>query len=404
MRRAGSLDALRERQFRLFYVGQTVSLLGDGMLSVALAFAVLSLTGSASDLGIVLAARAIPLVALLLTGGVVADRLPRRAVMLSTDVVRLASQGASGLLLVTGEAQVWQLAALQAVYGSATAFYYPASTGLIPLVVSGARLQQANALRGLSQAAGGIAGPAVAGVLVASVGAGWALLTDAATFGVSAVFLAQLRLPARDRVHVQPFLRDLREGWREFTARTWVWAIVLAASVGNMLNAAYRVLGPVVAKQSLGGAGAWAAISAGVGVGSVAGGVIALRSRPRRPLLFACLWGMFFGGPMLLLAAVAPTPAIVAVAVLSGTGLMVFNTLWETTLQQEVPERALSRVSAYDWFGSIAFEPVGLALVGPIAAGLGTAPTLWVAGSLTLATTLGVLAVPSVRRFEVRAA
>jgi hypothetical protein len=395
-----SFDALRERQFRLLYIGQTVSLLGDGML----AFAVLGLTGSASDLGIVLTARSIPLVALLLAGGVVADRLPRRAVMVATDLVRLATQAASGALLVTGSAHVWHLAVLQAVYGSATAFYYPASTGLIPLTVSAGRLQQANALRGLSQAAGSVAGPAIAGVLVAGVGAGWALLADAASFGVSAFFLAQIRLPARERVRVQPFLRDLREGWREFTARTWVWVVVVAASAGNMLNAAYRVLGPLVAKQSLGGAGAWAAISAGFGVGSVAGGVIALRSRPRRPLLFAGLWGSFFGAPMLLLAAVAPTPAIVASAVLSGGGLMVFNTLWETTLQQAVPDRALSRVSAYDWFGSVALEPVGLAIVGPIAVALGTAPTLWGAGGLMLATTLAILAVPSVRRLEIRAA
>jgi hypothetical protein len=201
-------------------------------------------------------------------------------------------------------------------------------------------------------------------------------------------------------VRVQPFLRDLREGWREFTARTWVWVVVVAASAGNMLNAAYRVLGPLVAKQSLGGAGAWAAISAGFGVGSVAGGVIALRSSPRRPLLFAGLWGSFFGAPMLLLAAVAPTPAIVASAVLSGGSLMIFNTLWETTLQQEIPDRALSRVTAYDWFGSVAFEPVGLAIVGPIAVGLGVSTTLWLAGALMLTTTLAILAVPSVRRFE----
>jgi MFS family permease len=266
-----SFDALRERQFRLLFTGQIVSLLGDAITGVALAFAVLDLTGSASDLGYVFAAKAVPLVAFLLVGGVFADRLPRRAVMLTADVTRGAAQGAVALLVLTHSAHIWELVVLQAVSGTATAFFNPASTGLTPMTVSPERLQQANALRGLSMASTGIAGSVISGALVVGVGPGWALAIDAASFAVSAFFLAQLRLPAHEKLPPQSFLSDLREGWREFASRTWVWVIVLAASIGNMMGSVFGVLGAVISKASLGGAGAWAAILASLGIGSLVG-------------------------------------------------------------------------------------------------------------------------------------
>jgi hypothetical protein len=392
-----SLEVLRERPFRLLYIGQVVSLLGDGMVNVALAFAVLDLTGSASDLGLVLAARTVPLVAFLLAGGVVADRLPRRAVMVCADIARLAGQGAIAALLIGGVAHVWSLAALSAVSGLASAFFNPASTGLVPSVVSGERLQHANALRGLAMAAGSIAGPALAGVLVASVGAGWALATDAATFGVSALCLAKLPLPADAPMAAQGFLGDLLGGWREFTSRDWLWTIVVSAAFGNMLAGAHGVLGPLVAQRSLGGAPAWALIMAAFGAGSFAGGLVALRVRTRRPLLVATLAVMLFSVPSACLALALPAPFVAAVELFSGTGLMLFNSLWETTLQRHVPAGALSRVSAYDWFGSLALAPVGYAIWGPIAAAIGVSEALWLAAGLQLATTLPLLALRSVR-------
>jgi MFS family permease len=194
----GALGALREREFRLLFTGQAISLLGDGMVGVALAFAVLDLTGSVTDLGIVFAARTIPLVVFLLVGGVFADRLPRRAVMLTADVVRLVTQGVIAALLITGHAEIWQLALTQAVYGTATAFFNPASTGLIPSVISAPRLQQANALRALAMAAGNVAGPAIAGILVAAASPGWALAVDSASFAASAFYLSRLHVPERE--------------------------------------------------------------------------------------------------------------------------------------------------------------------------------------------------------------
>jgi MFS family permease len=394
------LGALREREFRLFFLGQSASLLGDGMVVVALSFAVLDLTGSVSDLGFVFAARSVPLVGFLLVGGVFADRLSRRAVMLSADLVRLASQGLVAALLISGSARVWELIVLQAVGASATAFFNPSLTGLTPMIVSPQRLQQANVLRGLSTAAGGVAGPAVAGILVATVGSGWALAVDAASFGVSAVFLARLRLPPHARLPVQSFLRDLRDGWDEFRSRTWLWSGVTAAGIANTMSAPFFVLGAAISRSSLGGASAWALIVSAFGVGSFVGGLVALRLRPCRPFRASFVGYLPFGVPSALLALHAPAPAIAAGALVAGAGLMIGNALWETTLQQQIPPTALSRVTAYDWLGSTVGRPLGTGLVGPVAVAVGSRPTLWLAAAVITVVNLTVLSLPSVRAVE----
>lgn len=401
--RLEALGALREREFRLLFTGQVISLMGDAFTPVALAWAVLDLTNSATDLGLVLLAKTVPLVVFLLVGGVFSDRLPRRAVMLSADVIRMASQGTVAALLLTHHARIWELAVLQAVAGTASAFFNPAATGLTPMTVSAGRLQQANALRGISMASAGIFGYALSGVLVATVGPGWSLAVDAASFGWSALFLAQLRLPAHVKLPPQSFAGDLRDGWREFTAQTWIWLVTVCASIGNMPGTAFVVLGAVVARESLGGAGAWAAIVACSSLGALAGGIVSLNVRPRRPLLAA---GLVFLPGTAIYAALAlrlPVYVVCAATLVSGLGSMTFNTLWETTLQQHVPPAALSRVSAYDWFGSLAMQPLGFAIVGPVAAAIGTGRTLWAAGAVSLAMALAMLAAPSVRAVESRA-
>ena len=391
-----SFAALRERQFRLLFTGQLISLLGDAFTSVALAFAVLSI-GNATDLGLVFAAKSLPLVTFLLVGGVFADRLSRRTVMLVADVVRMGTQGATAALFLTHSAHVWQVAALQAVAGTATAFFNPASTGLTPMTVSEERLQQANALRGLSMSSTGLVGLALGGAVVTLAGSGWALAVDAVTYGVSAFFLSKLRLPAHIALERKSFLADLHDGWREFVARTWIWLTVIAAAFGNMFTSFFAVLGAVISKEELGGALAWTVILAGLAAGSIAGGFVALRVHVRRPLYLGSALTAFLGLPTALLALRAPAVLIAAGAFFAGCGNMIFNSLWETALQRHVAPAALSRVSAYDWFGSLAFQPLGLAIAGPLAAGLGTATTLWIAagGAVVLA---GVLVgTPSVR-------
>ncbi len=304
------------------------------------------------------------------------------------------------LLVLTHTAHVWEIVVLQAVAGTATAFFNPASTGLMPFTISPERLQQANALRGLSMASAGIVGTVLSGIVVTAVGPGWALAVDAASFGLSAFYLAQLRLPAQEKLAAQSFLADLHDGWREFSSRTWVWVIVLAASIGNMMTAVFSVLGAVISKESLGGPLAWAVIVAGLGIGSLIGGVVSLRLRVRHPLYFGSSLVGLLAIPTALLALGAPAVVVAAGALLAGGGNMIFNALWETSLQRHVPAIALSRVSAYDWFGSLACQPLGLVLAGPAAAALGTSKTLWISTAGIVGTAVMCVATPSVRQLE----
>ena len=396
-----SFAALHEREFRLLFAGQSVSLLGDGVVGVALAFAVLDLTGSASDLGFVLAARTVPLVALLLAGGVFADRLSRRSVMVMADIARFTSQGLTAALLLSGRARVWEIALLQVVHGAATAFFNPASTGLVPMTISPERLQQANGIRALSMATATVVGPAVGGVLVATVGPGWAMAADASSFAISAAFLARLRLPAQDRLPAQSFVRELRAGWDEFRGRTWVWVFVTWAGLGNLGTAAFSVLGAAIARESLGGARAWALIVAALGAGSIVGSMTALHAKLRRPLVSAALGLGTFALPTAALALALPAPVIAAGALFAGAASMLANTLWETALQQHIPTATLSRVSAYDWFGSMAFAPVGYAVAGAAGAAIGFSTTLWIVAAFFAFSAPVVAALPSVRDIEI---
>jgi MFS family permease len=396
MRMAAGLDVMRLRDFRLVFGAALVSLLGDGMVPVALSFAVLDLTGSATDLGLVLAARSVALVGSLLIGGVVADRVSRRTVMIGADLMRLVAQGVTGVLLVAGHASVAELAVSQAFVGAATGFFNPASSGLIPLV-AGDWLQQGNSLRGMAMAAGNIAGPAIAGVLVVTTSLGIALLVDAGSYGASALLLARVKRDVRGGSPPQRFVAELREGFAEFRARTWVWATIAGLSVANAVAVAFPVLGSLTAKRQLGGAGAWALILAGQGVGSLIGGTALLRLKPRRPLLIALLVGLVPALPMFLLAVPAPLALIVVVAVVGGVGNMMFNTLWETTLQQHIPDAARSRVSAYDWFGSLALQSVAFALIGPFAGAVGTSTALYLCAGVDTAVIAVLLAVKDIR-------
>ncbi|MGH3255819.1 MAG: MFS transporter [Streptosporangiaceae bacterium] len=394
------LGALQEREFRLFFTGQLVSLLGDAVTPFALAWAVLDLTGSARDLGFVLAAKTAPLVVFLLVGGVFADRLPRRGVMLTADVARMAVQAATAALLLSHTARIWELIVLQAFAGTGTAFFNPASTGLTPMTVSAGRLQEANALRGMSMASMQFAGPAMAGILIVTVGPGFALAIDAASFGLSAFYLARLHLPLHVGLPPQSFARDLLDGWREFAARTWVWLSVISLSLSNMTNAAWLVLAAAWIKNGHGGAGAWTAILVVSAIGALAAGGTALRLKPRRPLLLASIVVIPNASPIIVLALKLPWQILVVTALVTGFGNMLFNTLWETTLQQHVPPASLSRVSAYDWFGSLLCDPLGLALAGVLAAGIGMSRTLWIAAAINVAAVAAMLAAPSVRHLR----
>lgn len=389
---------LRQRDFRLYFLGQSVSLFGDGMTRVALAFAVLGVGGSASEVGLVLAAHILPEIACVLVGGVVADRISRRRLMVAADVVRFGSQGAMAALLIAGDAHVWSLALLAGAGGAASGFFNPASTGLLMAVVGAEDVQRANGMRATSMAAGEIAGPIVAGLLVDGAGAGWALAVDAATFGVSAAFLCLLRMEGRSTARAgASFLVDLQEGWREFRARTWVWTFVLSIGIGNMLWGAWSALGPVVADRDLGGAAGWGTVLAAMGAGGVGGALLAIRVKPRRPLVLVALSYVVFSVPLALLGAGAGVALLAGGALLAGVGMMLGNTVWESTLQRNIPDESLSRVSAYDWFGALAFRPLGLVLWGPVSVAIGVSSSLWLAFGLQSAVAVTLLAMPATR-------
>jgi MFS family permease len=370
-------------------------------MPVALSFAVLDLTGSASALGLVLTVAFVSRIVLLLVGGHVADRWPRREVMLSADALRAVTQGAVAVLFLTGRAELWELLGLFALYGAGDAFFSPASTALVPETVGAVDLPSANALLSASRSTATIAGPVLAGLLVSAAGEGIVFALDSATFVVSTATLLLLRLePASGGTPGNGLLDGLRSGWREVTGRTWVWASIAYFAVSNLAVAPLFVLGPLVADESLGGAGAWGLILTFAGIGSLLGDAAALRLRPRRALTpgYALLaaWGL---APALL-ARPAPTAVICASAAIGFAALSFSNTLWLTALQEQIPARFLGRVSSYDWLGSRLFQPVGYALAGPAGVLFGASATLLGGALIHASTSLAVAIVPSVRRLE----
>ncbi|HEV7563816.1 MAG TPA: MFS transporter [Solirubrobacterales bacterium] len=396
---AGRVGVLREPNYRRLFFGRTISLVGDGIAPVAIAFAVLDLTGSATDLGIVLAAHSLLITALVLVGGVFGDRISPRLAMLRADLVRMAAMGLIAALLIAGVAEIWQLAILYAIVGAATAFFNPASNAIVPAIVAAPRLQEANALLNLSRSLGKLVGPALAGILLALGSPGAALAADAASFGISAFFLLRLRAPRVPPSGEPAFFAELRGGWSEFASRSWLWAVVLSAAFTNAIFfPAFQVLGPTVANESLGGSSDWALIAASLGLGSLIGGGLALTIRPRRPLLLGEGLLICIGVPIALLALPAVPVAIAFGALVTGLALSLAEVLYETAAAQQIPREALSRVTAYDWFGSLALQPLGLLLVGPLAAGVGIPTTLWLAAAAVTLCQAAVLCVPSVRR------
>lgn len=398
---SGAVAPLRERNFRLLWFGQAVSATGDALTPVALAFAALQVGHTASALGLVLAASTTARVVVLPIGGVWADRLPRQLVMLSSDAIRSITELTLAAVLLSGHGQLWILIVLTIVDGAASAFFTPASGALVPQTVSAAQLQQANALMGLSRSTTSVAGPAISGILVALVGPGWVFAIDATTYIVSAISLALLRVPALEARPRTSFWSELTAGWRAVSSRRWFLTNLVSHALWNFAIAAFFVLGPVVAKQHLGGASAWGLIAASLGAGSVIGGLVALRVTPRRPLVVANLALTLSALQILALVPPLSTVAIMAACVLGFAGLTFLNEVWFATVGQIIPADVLARANSFDWLLSLIAMPAGFAVWGPLADHFGIQPTLVAAAViLALPSFLIVLhpAVRSVRR------
>ncbi|MFB2584515.1 MFS transporter [Herbiconiux liukaitaii] len=401
-------NPLRFAAFRWLLAARTTSILGNAVAPIALAFAVLDLTGSVTDLGLVVAARSIANVAVLLLGGVIADRLPRHLVLVGASLAAAATQGAVAALVLTGSATIPLLVLLSVLNGAVAAVGLPAAAALVPDTVPEALLRPANALLRLGLNASGIVGAAAGAALVSVVGPGWGLAIDAAGFALAAALYAMVRLPPRrpnpdDAAprKTPSVLHDLREGWREFSSRRWVWVVVAQFGV---LNAAFvgatTVLGPVVADASF-GRGGWGLVVAAQTVGLAIGALIALRWRPRRALGIGVGLMAVTAVPVATLG-IAPTlPALIAAFALGGIALEIFAIAWDQSLQTHIPRQALSRVYSYDMVGSFVAIPLGEVLVGPISQAVGTTPTLLTCAALIVLASLAALSVRSVRTLPV---
>ena len=399
-RRAGPLS---HRAFRWLLAARTTSILGNAVAPIALAFAVLDLTGSPADLGLVVASRSVATVAVLLLGGVVADRLPRDVVLVGTSLAAAATQGAVAALVVTGSATIPALVLLGVLNGATAGVSLPASAALVPETVPADLLRPANAFLRLGLNAGSVVGASAGAGLVAVVGPGWGLAVDAAGFALAGALFSRLRLPAaprqlRDDGRRPSVLADLREGWHEFSSRSWVWIVVAQFAV---LNAAFvgatTVLGPVVADASF-GRGAWGLVVAAQTVGLGVGAVLALRWRPRHGLAVGVALMAVTAVPVVTLGVAPVLPALLAAFLLGGVALEVFAITWDQSLQSSVPRAALARVCSYDMVGSFVAIPLGEVLVGPAAHLLGTGPVLLACAAVIVAATVVAVSTPGVRR------
>ncbi|MBV9194939.1 MAG: MFS transporter [Solirubrobacterales bacterium] len=377
------LRVLRFPDFRYLFAGQAASVIGDRVVVVALALYVTRVTGSATDLGLVLCAQTLPLVSLLLFGGVWADRISRRRIMVGTDLVRGALHALLAALIFTGLVRLWEIVVIEAAFGAAQAFFQPAYTGLIPQTVPESLIQDAKALTESMANLGFLLGPALGAALVLTVGAAEAFSFDALTFFLSALLLRRVYARPRGGTEPEPVLRSLRAGWREVRSRPWVW-VTIAVFAGAVLCvfAQWYALAPLIARDAYGSAGVFGLCESAAGVGAVAGAIAALRWRTRRPLAVAVL--LTLGWPLQtgVFAAGAPLALVVGCSVAAGFGFSLAMIWWETALAYHIPPGALSRVSAWDWMGSLALLPLGYVVAGPLADAFGARTVLGVGSAI----------------------
>ncbi|NED13389.1 MFS transporter [Streptomyces sp. SID9124] len=392
------------RNYRLLTAASIITALGTHGALIAAAFAVLQAGGDGGDVGLVAAARTVPLVLFLLIGGAIADRLPRHRVMVAANTLNCVSQGLFALLVLAGDPKLWQMMLLTALCGTGQAFFSPAAEGMLMSSVSGEQASRAFALFRMSTQGAAIGGAALGGAMIAAMDPGWVLAVDAAAFAVAGAlraFLDVSHIPEREPGG--GLLADLRDGWKEFTGRPWLWAIVAQFSVVvAAVGAAEAVYGPLVARDSLGGARPWGFALAAFGVGNLAGALLMMRWKPRRLLLAGTLCVFPLALPSAGLAVPLSATWLCLVMFVSGTAIEVFGVSWMTAMHQEIPEEKLSRVSAYDWFGSVAMVPVATALAGPVESLVGRGQALWGCAGLVVLVTGAVLFVPDVRNLTRR--
>lgn len=387
--------------FRNLFFARLLTVLGNGIAPIALAFAVLDMSGTATELGIVVAARSLFNVAFLLIGGVLADRYSRSMVLVSSSVAAALSQGLVAWLVLDGSATLTLLVVLGSINGAAAGIALPASSAMVPQTVPAPVLREANALIQLGIYGGTVIGASLGGMLTSTTGPGWGLAVDALGFAASAPLYLLTRVTAQPAEGAPSnILKDLRDGWNEFIARSWVWAIVAQFAIVNAaFSGIVMVLGPVVADATFGRAN-WGFIIAAQSIGLIVGSVIALRWRPRRDLFIGVILTTLCALPVALLS-LLPSPALLMAAfLLAGAGFGLFGVAWAQSLQTHIPPDRLARVYAYDALGSFVAIPVGELAAGPLAATYGTSNVLLASAMAIVIATVAACFTPSIRQLE----
>jgi MFS family permease len=405
MKRPRVLRPLRERDFALLYTGVAVSLLGDGIYLVAIAWQVYDISNAPTALSLVGVAWTLPMVLFLLIGGVLADRFERRRLLIASDIVRGVAIAGIGVISLTGGIELWHVAVLVAVYGVGQALFAPAYDATIPEIVPRPLLVQANSLYELTEPiAYRFAGPALGGVLVATLGPGVAFLADGATFAFSALCVSLMSSRGGLRAEAPVGLRQMRGEIGDSIAfvrsQTWLWAtLVNAALVLLLFMGPFEVLLPYVVRNEFGGgAEALGLVFAAAGVGAIGSSLLlAQRGLPKRHVLWMYVgWTVAIGSLAGYALATATWQAMV-IAVVEGAFIAIAGVTWVTLIQTHVPNELLGRVSSLDWLVSFGLTPVSFALAGPAAEAFGVETTMLVAGAGGAALTAAFLLVPGIR-------
>jgi predicted MFS family arabinose efflux permease len=392
---------LRDKNFRLLFTGRVIDQLGDAVSPAALTLAIVIATHSSAGLAVVLVCALLPKVALLPIGGVVVDRLRPRRVAMAAAVVSGTAQLSIGLSLLAGHIDFPLIAIAAAVKGAASAFDTPATLPLVAGTTDDDGRQAANSLMGIAGSATNLAGPALAGALIFTAGAGWAFVLDAATFAVSACTLALTKVRP---VHVprKSLRADLVAGWAEVRARTWYWTSLIGHATWNFAAGMLATTGPLIAVTELGGKTVWLAALQASAIGYLAGAFIAGRTKVSRAILVGNIALMSYAVPLVLFAVAAPAWAVVVAYGFAMACLGFLNPVWETAVQQEIPAEVLARVSAYDWLVSLGAMPLGFVLGPVLGREFGYGWPLTCAAVLVLITLSIPVSLPDVRNLRLR--
>ena len=382
-----------------------ISNFGNGFMPIALSFGILALPGgSASDVSLVLGVQLAPTIAFMVFGGVAGDRFKRNQIVGGSDIIGCLFVFLSAASFIFGFTTIALLCFTGFFFGVLNAFWWPAFSGMLPEILPKEQLQKGNAVNGLLSNFGYVAGSLVAGILVATFGAGWAILIDGISFLIAGILVWTINLnPITAEGNDKPpaMWRELREGWQEFISRKWVVVVVIAFSFINLAyEATLGVLGPIATKEHNGGPKEWSWVIAAITLGMIVGGVLALKIHMSRPLLVGILPEIFVGFWIFIIGVPNQLVATLLLAFATGISIEIFYVAWSTSMQQHIPSESYSRVISYDALGSYALAPIGLVVIGPIIEAIGVAQTSRLLAIMTVIAVITPLAFREVRNLR----